>query len=215
MRRTLSVLVVLAGLGCSISFGQSDRPKSPFSSHIADVRAQRSEPALVRFAEACGVHLAGTTPRLASDGGEGWKVVTVDRESFGAADSDLVNTAEVWTVKGSVVVELWGAALDVGSFGRTMYCFDTGKSLRLVDRMDFQVPEDEAGAAWGMHERWRRGAGGKFIPSIAFEFIGQDEKPIPTPKLEKDDRQLVYQWKKDGPKPITVRDLKLPSSLLK
>jgi len=218
MRRTLSVLILFAGLGSSFSFSQnSNAPAlqgSPLDSYIAGLRVHSMNNAAAGFGQVCGVKLDEAAIRFAfSNNNAGtWELVDDLPKAYDDIGMDLVDTAEVWKNSAGTLVEIWHAALDVGGFGRSFFCFDKGGRLTALDATNFQIPTDD-GKPWGTHERWILKKGGSFRAAIPFQFIDLGEKAIPKPKLDQDNEEFARSWGHKPPAIKTLNDLKLPKAL--
>jgi hypothetical protein len=166
------------------------------------------------FGGICGVKLDEAANRFAfsnNDAGT-WKPVDDLPKAYDDIEMDLVGTAEVWKNPAGTVVEIWQAALDVGGFSRSFFCFDKVGRLTVSDAMNLQIPVDE-GRPWGMHERWILKKDGAFRAVIPFQFIGLDEKTIPRPKLDPDDEKFAASWGHKPPPIKTLNELKIPKAL--
>jgi hypothetical protein len=204
------------GMGPILVCGQPPSPVSPMDRYIQNVRAHRQDPAALTIAKMCGVDLSGALARygFANDDKGTWRVVSDLPKAYDGLEMDLVDTAEVWRVGSRFLIEEWKVALDVGGFGRTLYCFDDQRKLQIVDSVNFQIPTD-GGHSWAMHERWTRGANGRFLASVPFEFIDMHEIPTPPPQLDSDNRDFTKSWGHTSPTVAHVEDLKLPHDLLR
>jgi hypothetical protein len=166
------------------------------------------------FTQTCGVKLDEAADRVAfsnNDAGT-WKLVDDLPKAYDDIEMDLVGTAEVWKNPAGTVVELWQAALDVGGFSRSFFCFDKVGRLTVFDAVNFQTPSDD-GKPWGMHERWILKKDGAFQAAILFQFIDLDEKVIAKPKLDQDDEEFAKSWGHKPPAIKTLNDFKLPKEL--
>ncbi len=220
MKRNLLVLILFAGLGSSFSFSQnSNSPAlqgSPLDSYIEGLRAHSMNNAAARFSQICGVKLDEAAIRFAfsnNDAGT-WKLVDDLPKAYDSIGMDLVGTAEVWKNPAGTLVEIWQAALDVGGFSRSFFCFGKDGRLTALDAMNFQIPPDD-GKPWGLHERWILKKSGAFRAAIPFEFINLDEKVISKPKLDQDEERFAMSWGHKPPAIRTANDLKLPESILR
>ena len=218
MKRWLPVLFLLAGLGSSFSISQNSNPpagqRSPLDLYIEGLRTHSVNNAAAGFTQICGVKLDEAAIRFAfsnNDAGT-WKLVDDLPKAYDDIEMDLVGTAEVWKNPAGTVVEIWQAALDVGGFSRSFFCFAKDGRLTAFDAINFQIPDDD-GKPWGMHERWILESDGAFRAAIPFQFIGLDEKTIPKPKLDQDDEQFAASWGHKPPPIKTLNELKLPLAL--
>jgi hypothetical protein len=217
MRLRLLVLTFLLGLGSLFSVAQTTfaqtQSKSPLGSYIDVLRKQTVDSHVVEFARVCAVKPQDTRPRyaFANDDAGTWKAVKSLPTAYDNLEMDLLSTAEVWRTSQGTLVELWNAALDVGGFGRTLYCFDGTGKLLAIDSANYQIPEE--GAPWGMHEQWIRQANGHFKATIPLEFIQLDDRRIVKPKLDDDSAKFAASWGRKSPEAFSVRELKLPTLL--
>jgi hypothetical protein len=166
------------------------------------------------FSGICGVKLDEAAHRFAfsNDDAGTWRIVADLPKEYDNIGMDLVGTAEIWKNPKGTVVEEWDAALDVGGFGRTFYCFDSIGRLKALDATNYQIPDE--GEPWGMHERWVLDTNGTFRAIVPFQFIALDDNVIPQPKLDEDYRQFAGRWGKKPPsKSMTIQELKLPVGL--
>jgi hypothetical protein len=218
MKRALPILLFSLGFGSYFSFSQtpnSSKPElqSPLDSYIEGLRKDQLNSAAAEFTKVCGVRLDEAAHKFAfsnNDAGT-WKMVVSLPEAYDNIGMDLVETAEVWKNAAGTVVEEWEAALDVGGFQRSLYCFDAKGQLKALDTANYQIPDD--GEPWGMHEQWILQAGNTFRAVIPFEFIGLDDNPIRRPKLDADYETFVASWGKKPPKAITIHEMELPAAL--
>jgi hypothetical protein len=219
MKHWLSVLAILVGLGSCFSFTQSpasSKPgfQSPLDSYIETLRNHQMNSAAAEFARACDIKLDEGAHRFAfsNDDTGTWRVIRDLPKAYDSIEMDLIGTAEVWKSPSGIIVEIWEAALDVGGFGRTFYCFDEAGRLKALDATNYQIPTDD-GKPWGMHERWILRTNGTFQASIPFQFIDLDEKPIPKPKLDQDEEKFARSWGHKPPSVKTLNEIKLPKAL--
>jgi hypothetical protein len=218
MKKNILVLILFAGLGSSFSISQNPKPpvvpQSPLDSYIERLRAHSMNNEAAGFGQICGVKLDEAANRFAfsnNDAGT-WKLVDDLPKAYDDIGMDLVSTAEVWKNPAGTVVELWQAAMDVGGFSRSFFCFDKVGRLTVFDAVNFQIPNDD-GKPWGMHERWILKSDGVFRAAIPFHFIGLDEKVTPKPKLDQDDEKFAASWGHTPPPIKTLNELKLPKAL--
>jgi len=219
MKHRLPALFLLGGLGCSIFWGKPAKTpiedfKSPLAGYIDLLRIQSVDPAATRFALTCQISLNEVHPRFAfSNNDEGtWRVVQGLPQAYDNIEMDLIGTAEVWKTARGTFVEEWDAALDVGGFARTMYCFDVKGELDALDAANHQFPTDN-GTPWGMHEQWTRKTDGSFVATIPFHFIGLKDQSVLPPKLDEDNESFAQSWGKKPPRLRMISELKLPSVL--
>ena len=220
MKRALPILLTLVGFGSCFSFTQTpasstSQPQSPLDSYIDGLRKQKMNSPAAEFARRCGVKLDEAAHRFAFSNGDArmWKVVRNLPEAYDNLGMDMVSTAETWKNPQGVVVEEWDATLDVGGFERRLYCFGKAGRMRSLDSTNYQIPDE--GSPWGMHERWVLRAGDKFHAAVPFEFVGLDDKPIPSPKLDGEYKSFAERWGKKPPEQQSIRELYLPAALFK
>jgi hypothetical protein len=214
MKRSLPVLIVLAGLGCSISFAQQKTVRKfsdPFDRYLKGVKDNLPEPSLQKFATECGVDLAKSQPRFAVNPGGGWMRVQNLAGGMRNIDSDFYSTAEVWAAGNRVLVEIWPISSDVGSEVRVFRCFEENKLLQ-AEAIDWTVPVYQAPSVipWGYSRRWERGDNGHMKRATA-QFVDEMERPIPRPKLDANDVKGLNWSPSLGP----LNELKLPLALLR
>jgi hypothetical protein len=218
MKRDILVLTLLAGLGSFFSISQNSKPpigqESPLDSYIEDLRTHSMNNAAERFSQVCGVKLDEAANRFAfSNNDEGtWKLVDDLPKAYDDIGMDLVATAEVWKNPAGTLVEIWQAALDVGGFSRSFFCFNKDGRLTASDAINLQIPTDDS-RPWGMHERWILKKDGAFRAAIPFQFIDPDEKVIPKPKLDQDNEKFAKGWGHKPPPIKSLNELKLPKAL--
>jgi hypothetical protein len=219
MKQALPVLCFLLGLESCFSFGQTPDSskvgsKSPLDSYINVLRNRRLDSAAAEFGQICGVKLDEAAHRFAfsNDDAGTWRIVADLPKEYDNIGMDLVGTAEVWRNSKRTVLEEWEAALDVGGFGRTFYCFDSLGRLKALDATNYQIPDE--GEPWGMHERWVLKADGTFRAVVPFQFVALDGKVIPQPKLNEDYKSFAGSWGHNPPsRTLTIQELKLPIGL--
>ncbi len=210
MKRWLPALVLLAGLGSSISFAQSAQLKDPFARYSAGVKGRSPEPSMQRFAAQCSVDISKIQSRFALGPGSSLTSVKSLARGLQGLDTDFYSTAEVWVERDRVLVEFWGNSDDVGSEVRYYKCFVNGR-LALAEVIEWNVPLDQTGpAAWGYSRRWERGADGRLQRTKA-EFVDGMEKLIPKPKLDQEGEKSLHWAPLLGP----LNELKLPPALLR
>ena len=218
MKSWLPVLILMPGLGGSISVSQNPNPpavpEDPLGSYIEGLRVHSTNNAAAGFTQICGVKLDEAAIRFAfsNDDAGTWKLIDDLPTAYDEIEMDLVGTAEVWKNPAGTLVEIWQVALDVGGFSRSFFCFDKNRRLTASDAVNFQIPNDD-GKPWGMHERWIRKKDGTFRAAIPFEFIDLDEKVILKPKLSRDDEKFARSWGRKPPAIKTFNELRLPKAL--
>lgn len=210
MIRWLSILAWLAGFGSSISFAQSEKPRTPLDVYIEEVREQRSDSAVLHFAEECGVDLRTLSPQygFANDEKQTLRPVTDLASAYAGRVAYLIDTAAVWKGANAVMVEMWQAFADSGSYSRDLYCFDENGQLRLRDAVHFQLRVDGS-LLFGIHTRWSRPAAERRLHAEPVEYIALDGRPTAPPRLTADDVNFVkYFSRRLAP---TLGDLNLGS----
>jgi|GEM_PF-2392227 len=220
MTTRFPVLAVLLGLGSFLFLGQAQAAaqesfQSPLGRYVDTLRANRPDPVAERIASLCQISILHVQPRyaFANDEAGKWRIVQSLPKAYDQLEMDLVNTAEVWQSSGGTLVEEWNAALDVGGFQRTLYCFDGTGMLKVMDATNYQIPED--GKLWGMHEQWVRSGDTAFRNTILFHYVGLMDERIPHPKLDEGYRKYVASWGRKPPRLMRISELKFPAALLK
>jgi hypothetical protein len=215
MRHWLPVLVLLAGLGCSISFAQGKQPQDPFRRYVAGIKANQQEAALVRFAGECGVNLNRHKARYAQAPAEKFQVVTNFAHALEDQETDYYATISVWEDAQNVLVGYWGLDLELGTQLRTFYCLRDGQ-IQMVEDIDWDYFEGEGingpiKAHWtGYEQRWKRKSANSYS-TILVRYVNLKKKEIPKPA---NDYEIPYA-SKTFPKMYRWEDLKLPSTLLR
>jgi hypothetical protein len=234
MKRWLTVLVLLAGLGSFISCKhpaphpqkpahepskQADRPvqtesaaklDDPFVRYLDDQKSNRLESALKRFAGECGVDIYSIKPLFAVSAGGDWLPTKNLTEGLNSLESDFYSVAEVWPEEDRVLVEIWANSDDVGSEVRVYRCFSKGKLLR-AESIDWNLPMEQPNdSTWGYARRWEAGKNGS-MERTQVQFVDGMERPIPKPKLDADDEKSLNWMPSLGP----LNELKLPPALLR
>ena len=212
MKNWLTVLALLAGLGCSISSAQSKQQKDPFSQYLAGMKASRPEPSLVRFAQECRVDLKTVLPRYADLPDNTWILVKDLTKGIHGLETDFFVTVAVWKQEDRILVEMWEMQLDVKNENRTFYCL-TQRKITAVEFSDWMLPEimqnGREKPGWGYEQHWKVTEVGKFERTF-HGFIDFNGEAIPEPKLDEKTRKSSI-W---TPKVQTWNDLKLPAALL-
>jgi hypothetical protein len=212
MRRWLPVLLVITGLGCHFSSGQT-KPTThlsdPFDRYLAGVKANHRDSSLRGFATQCKIGLSQVQPKFAVSVGGDWRSVKNLAKGLSSLESDFYSTAEVWKAGNRILVEIWSISADVGSEVRIYRCFDNGKLLQ-AESIDWNVPLDQADPpAWGYSRRWERAANDR-MQIAKSEFVDGLERTIPKPKLDAEgERSLKWQ-----PSLGSLSELRLPPALL-
>ncbi len=216
MKRTLSVLLVLAGLGCSISFGQA-KPAAdfidPFNTYLKSEAQKQPQDALLRFAGQCGLDLSAASIRYADRPGDAWLEVKDLASGNHDRETDFFGTVAVRKLGDKILVEMWEMESDVGSESRMLYCLNNRKVTLLgVTDWTLSVEETEGSASgdWGYEQYWAVNTAGRFVNTTR-RFVNAEEKPISTPKL---DAQTLKHLRRAPTERVWV-DLKLPSTLLR
>jgi hypothetical protein len=212
MNRWLTVMVLLAGLGCAVSLSQGTAKASAFDRYIAKTRAGRSEPALRRLASQCGVALSQSHVRFAELPEERWKQVKRLPADRVDQETDFFSTAAVWHSGTKVVVEIWWMDAEAGEETRTLYCIEnreiiSGEQIQWVGPKDDDLNTAEAG--WAYEVRWKIERK-KFFKTILERFVDDDERPISKPKLGANAPNTFGLI----PEKLRWSDLKLPDEML-
>ena len=214
MKRLLQILALMAGLGSYFSFALAGGGRTPLDSYMDDVRAHHADVAAVRFGAACGVDLNRQTARFGfmNDGHLTWRGVSDLAGAYDHRVARIIGTAEGWKGADRSVVEEWEAVLDLDSYTRTLYCFDTEKKLRAMDVEHFQLHIDAA-QRWGLRMLWARGADGKLMLHEPVQFIAVNGEAVHEPKLTADDRNVAQYWRRSAPEAMEAQGLKLAALL--
>ncbi|MGB7549659.1 MAG: hypothetical protein WBM14_18135, partial [Terracidiphilus sp.] len=130
MKSWLPVLVLLVGLGSSISSGQDKLQADPFARYLAWIKANRPETDSVRFAGECGVDVSKIQPRYAVGPGSSFTPVKSLAKGLLSLETDFYSTAEVWPGENRILVEIWANSDDVGSEVRYYKCFANRKLVQ-------------------------------------------------------------------------------------
>jgi hypothetical protein len=212
MKKLLSVLALLTGLGCSISSSQGTAKTSAFDRYIAKTRAGRSEPALRRLASQCGVALNRSHARFAEMPEESWKHVKRLPADRADQETDFFSTAAVWRSGTKFVVEIWWMDAEAGEETRTLYCLENQEIIS-GEQIQWVGPEDEesntAEPEWAYEIRWKIERK-KFFKTILERFVDDDERPISKPKLGANAPKTFGLI----PEKLRWSDLKLPDEML-
>jgi hypothetical protein len=212
MKRWLPVLVLLAGLGSSISFAQNPDNTSPFDRYIEVTRADRFEPALKRMADQCGVRLKQATVRFAERPDEVWKLVQRFPSARRDQTTDFFSTVAVWRSGNKAVIELWWMDSEAGEQTRTLFCLQNREMLageEIQWTSENQYDDGSTDPKWAYEVRWNVEQK-KFFKATLEGFVDDMEKPVPKPVLSKNAPKTfglipqMFHWS----------DLKLPESLL-
>jgi hypothetical protein len=213
MKSWLSVLVLLAGLGSSISFAQDKQQIDPFDRYLAGTKSNQPEAALVRFAGVCGVDINAIAPRYADRPGNSWMQVKDLSKGIHGLETDFFATVAVWKQSDRILVELWVMELDVASESRNFYCLDK-RIITRMESVDWSLPITDQGGkenpGWGYEQLWIMTREGKYERTL-HGFVDSVEKPISPPKLNMETQKRL-NW---TPTVWTSNDLKLPPALLR
>jgi len=193
--------------------GSPTDAQNPFELYLAEAKAHRTEPALVRFARTCGVDVGDVIPRFAERPRERWKVVKDLSGVLKNQETDFYHTLEVWQAGKRVVTEEWGMDADSGDYYRVFTCLLSRKIVS-AELVSWNVPDEEGSReepGWGYDVRWELRTGGKFTRAWT-TFLDLREKPIPEPKLEADVKKDLDEQDFDM---RTWADLEYPAALLK
>jgi hypothetical protein len=212
MKRWLTVLVLIAGLGSSVSVSQQTVTTSPFDRYIANTRAGRFEPALRRLASQCGVTLSRSHVRFAEMPEESWKQVKQLIANRADQEIDFFSTAAVWNSGTKAVVEIWWMDSEAGEEIRTLYCIESqqitsGEQIQWVGPKNDDPNTTEPG--WAYEVRWKIERK-KFFKTVLERFVDDDERPISKPKLGANAPTTFGLI----PEKLRWSDLKLPDEML-
>ncbi len=184
----------------------------PFSRYLGFENSHRHEPALVRFAGACGIDLTSTNPRYAQRPGEAWKPVPNLSMTKDDLETDFYKTVAVWHRADLVLVEQWGMELDTGDYYRLFFCLNK-KQITLAESVSWRMAGFSEGPddiTWGYEHRWKLAQSGRLETSLT-QYVGLDEKPMRAPKL---DAETLKSLKEEKMRMTTWADLELPGRLL-
>jgi len=213
MKRWLPLLMVLAGLGCSISSAQTAPLKDPFGQYLEGIKSNHPEAALVRFAQECGIDLKTVSPRYADLPDNTWILVKDLAKGIHGLQTDFFVTVAVWKQQDRILVEMWEMQLDVENETRTFYCLGQ-RMIKTVESSEWMLPEvlqnGKKKPGWGYKQHWNVNAAGKFERTF-YDFVDFAGEPIVPPKLDEKSRRSL-EW---TPKVRTWADLKLPEALLR
>ena len=214
MKRLLSILILLAGLGSCFSFSQVKEQPDPFDRYLAGLKANHPEDVLVRFAANCGVDIESIKPRFAQSPQDNWVLVNDLSNALKDQETDFYATVAIWHAADRILIEQWGMELDTGNYSRHLICLQRQKII-FFESSDWTIPPVEtaqqraAYPAWGYEQRWNISTNGRY-EKVLSRFIDVDEHPINEPALDLETRKgldlmwTVYTW----------RDLKFPNALL-
>jgi len=215
MKRWLTVLAVLLGLGSSISFAQDASQSDPFHNYLAGIKTGKPEAALVRFAAQCGVNLNKSGARYAQSPGDTWQVVTNLVHALEDQETDFYATVAVWTDAQNVLIEYWSLDLELGTQLRSFYCLRNGQ-IQMVEDLDWAYFEGEGTngpikAHWaGYEQRWKRKSLSSYS-TVILRYVNMKEQEIPKPTNE---YEIPYA-SKTFPEMYRWEDLRLPPTLLR
>lgn len=213
MRCWLPVLILFAGLGSSFSFAQNSEPTNPLDWYLTELRANRPEPALVRFAKECGVDMKTARTRYAQMPHNKWKVVENLLHAREDEETDFYSTVVVRSSGNRILVELWGIDSEGPYETRHLFCMQNQR-IRLVEEVDWALPDESepnVEPVWlGYEQRWKVSKNGKYS-TVLLRNVNDREQLGPAPKpgtevpLASDFLPKAYDWD----------DLKLPAELLR
>jgi hypothetical protein len=209
MKRLLPVLVLLAGLGSSISLAQST---SPFDRYVAGIKANRSETALVRFADECGVNLKIARSHFAQLPGDEWKEVKSLSLALKDQETDFYGTVAVWSQANSILVERWGMDLESGSEARKLFCLKDQR-IWLAEEIDWALVDTKGSTQpiWlGYEQRWKMKPDGKYA-IVLVHYVNRLEQSVPTPSPDAGVPYASYVF----PDVYNWADLKLPDEFFR
>jgi len=211
MKNWLPVLLFVAGLGSSFSWGQAQKPSDPFKRYLDGIKANQPEVALVRFAGECSVNVVNAQPRFAVGAGSSMTPVKNIAKGLKSLETDFYSTAETWVEGDRVLLEAWANSDDVGSEVRYLKCFSRGKLVQ-AEVIVWNVPLVQSAniRSWGYSRRWERNENRRMRESKA-EFVDGMERTIPAPKLDEDGKKSLLWIPPLGP----LSELHLPSALFR
>jgi hypothetical protein len=211
MKQVFLALFLIVGLGSSFSFSQTKDPSDPFGNYLAELKTNRHEPEVVRFAGECGVDVNAVSPRYAQRPGDSWVLVKDLSKSLQDQETDFYGTVSVWHQADKILVERWGMELDTGDYFRMLVCLKN-QEASFVESIDWSVPVDAgtAGPSWGYEQRWKIESGGKYQTTLR-RFVDIRERPTPKPKLDRETESTLNSV----PGVKTWKDMELPAALLR
>jgi hypothetical protein len=211
MKSWLPVLVLLVGLGSSISSGQDKLQADPFARYLAWIKANRPETDSVRFAGECGVDVSKIQPRYAVGPGSSFTPVKSLAKGLLSLETDFYSTAEVWPGENRILVEIWANSDDVGSEVRYYKCFANRKLVQ-AEVIVWTVPVEQSPdiVSWGYSRRWERGVDGRLRRTKA-EFVDGVGRHISKPNVDDEEKKSLL-W---VPPLGSLSELKLPQVLLR
>jgi len=212
MRDWLLVLILFAGLGSSFSFAQNNEPTNPLDWYLTELRANRPEPALVRFAKECGVDMKTARTRYAQMPYHKWKAVENLSNARNDQEIDLYSTVAVSSNRNRILVEQWDMDSESASESRLLICLE-GQRIRLIEEIDWALPDESepnVKPVWlGYEQRWKASKDGKYS-TVLLRYVNDREQLVPALKpgsgvpLASNVFPKVNDWD----------DLKLPAELL-
>ena len=214
MKRVLPTLLLVMTLPSSFSIAQESSQLSPFDRYLKGLRTGRLETALVRVAALCGMNLNAATIRYAVRPDERWKPVRNLGNARDNQETDFFATAEVLHSPKRILVEEWSMDSEAGDETRTIICL-LDQDVKYGEQIEWSSPQEEERTGtskppgWAHEVRWRVEQG-KFLKSILEQFVNEQEKPVPKPRLGPDTPKVFGFI----PEIRTWGDLKLPDTML-
>jgi len=185
-----------AGAGTSVRPGPASahdgsptNAPNPFELYLADAKAHRTEPALVRFAKSCGVDVGNIVPRFAQKPGERWKLVKDFNGVLKDQSTDFYHTVQVWQAGRRAVTEEWGVELDSEDYYRVFTCLENRK-ITSAETVNWNIPSEDSAdePGWGYEVHWTPKPGGKFVRGST-RFLDLQEQPMTEPTLDTDEKK--------------------------
>jgi len=99
MKQVLPVLILIVGIGNSLSSAQDKQQQSPFDHYLAGLKTGQPEPALQRFAAECGVDIRSRAPRYAQSPSQKWIAVRDLSHALKDQETDFYATVAIWQTR--------------------------------------------------------------------------------------------------------------------
>jgi hypothetical protein len=193
--------------------GDPSSELNPFGRYLDDAKNNWPEPALVRFASACGIDVDRAAARFAQRPGDKWLPVKDLSNAQADQETDFYHTLAVWHRGDLALTEEWGMELDTGDYYRIFTCLNHLK-ITSAESVSWSISEDEENPspsqAWGYDVLWTISPKGD-LTIASKKFVDLREKPMAEPALDAETRKgLEAQG-------FTMRswsDLEYPSAML-
>jgi hypothetical protein len=236
MKALFPALILLVGLGSFISckhsasansaatphsakaistlrrIGKPSVEPNPFDRYLANTKRNWPEPALVRFAAACGVDVDKSAPKFAQRPNRKWIVVRDLSKALKDQETDFYGTLAAWRIADRILVEEWAMELDTGDYYRLFYCMRNQK-ITDVESTSWEIElhdDNSKDTGWGFIHNWALAPDGKFV-TVSKGFTDLMENPIPAPKLDAETQQGLDE---EGVGMRTLADLEIPKQMI-